>query len=142
MHMPFVTLAAGVALIAAGVGLGLISGAPDADASFMAKYSKYIPAVFGVLLTICGLIAFKPSARKHAIHVAMVFALLGVLGGAGRIPKTLDGGSAIALASQLALLLISAAYLAAGIKSFIAARKARKQLKAAGVTPPASPPTA
>ncbi|MEM8495630.1 MAG: hypothetical protein AAF663_09625 [Planctomycetota bacterium] len=141
MHMPIVTLVAGVALIAAGLGLGLISGPAEADASFMAKYSKFIPAVFGVLIGVCGLVAFKPSARKHAIHVALVFALLGILGGAGRIPKTLEGGSAIALASQLSLLLICAGYLAAGIKSFIAARKARKQLKAAGVETRASTPT-
>ncbi|MEM8781395.1 MAG: hypothetical protein AAGE65_00945 [Planctomycetota bacterium] len=135
MHMPTITLAAGAALIAAGVGLGWISGPADADASFMAKYSKYIPAVFGVLLAVCGVVAFKASARKHAIHVALLFAVLGILGGGARIPKTLaNEGSAVALTSQFALLLICAAYLAVGIKSFVAARKARKQLKAAGVS--------
>ena len=136
MHMPSVTVVAGAALIAVGVSTGLVSGPAEADASFMAKYSKYIPAVLGVLISICGLVAFKPEARKHAIHVALVFALLGVIGAAGRIPKTIGNpdASANALASQLGMLLISAALLAVGIKSFVDARKARKQLKAAGVT--------
>jgi hypothetical protein len=132
MHMPTITVAAGAALIAVGVGVGLISEPAAADASFMAKYSKYIPAVFGAVLALCGLAAFKHDIRKHAIHVAMVFALLGVIAGGARIPQTImkDDGS-LALISQLGLLLISAGYLAIGIKSFIQARRARKQVRAA-----------
>ena len=137
MHMPTVTLAAGAALIAVGLGLGSLSDPAPEGASFMATYSKYIPAVFGVALALCGAVAFNLAARKHAIHVALIFAVLGVIGGGARIPKTLAAdGSAIALTSQLALLLISAAYLAVGIKSFTEARKARKQLKAAGISQP------
>ncbi len=142
MHMPTVTLAAGAALIAIGVGLGSLSEPAPPDASFMATYSKYIPAAFGVALALCGAVAFSPAARKHAIHIALLFAVLGVVGGGARIPKTLAAdGSALALTSQLALLLISAAYLAVGIKSFTQARKARKarkQLKAAGLTQPSA----
>ena len=89
-------------------------------------------AVFGVVLVVLGAAAFKPSARKHAIHVALLIALVGALGTDMRIPTTLgEDGSAKALASQALTLLTCAGYLALGIRSFIAARKARKQAKLA-----------
>ncbi len=136
MHMPTVTVAAGIALVAVGFGFGLNTDPPAVDAAFMAKFSKFIPAVFGVVLVLCGAVAFKPSARKHAIHLALVFALFGVIGAGMRIPKTAgfgegEGGSGAALASQLLMLLICAAVIALGIRSFIKARQARKIAKAA-----------
>lgn len=131
MHMPTVTVAAGIALLAVGFGFGLTSDPPAIDASFMAKFSKFIPAVFGVVLVVCGAVAFKTEARKHAIHLALVFALFGVIGAGSRIPKTVSDGSGAALASQLLMLLICAGVIALGIQSFRKARQARKLTKAA-----------
>jgi hypothetical protein len=43
-----------------------------------------IPAAFGLPLAMCGLLALKDALRKAAMHVAVVFALLGALASGGR----------------------------------------------------------
>ena len=122
--MPFITVLAGLLLVVIGLGFGLTSEATS--------FTKYLPAVFGLVFVVCGAVAFRPAARKHAIHLALVVALLGALGTGMRIPTTLgQDGSAKALASQALTLLTCAGYIALGIRSFIAARKARKQAKLA-----------
>ncbi len=35
-----------------------------------------IPAAFGVLLVVCGLLAFNAAFRKHAMHLAAVVGLV------------------------------------------------------------------
>lgn len=88
-----------------------------------------IPAVFGVLLILVGLVALKPNLRMHAMHGAALVALLGVLGGFGRaVPALMKEGekSMVAISSQLALGALCAIFLVLCVKSFIDARRARK----------------
>jgi hypothetical protein len=86
----------------------------------------------GVPILICGLIALRgESARKHAMHVAMVFALLGGLASLYPIIALLTGGGRVnAGVESLIMLVICAVYLGLGIKSFKDARKAREAAEA------------
>jgi len=88
-----------------------------------------IPAFFGIVFLILGFIARKESARKMAMHIAMVIGLLGLIGsfpGLIKIFPLITGAevarpAAVIAQSVMALLLIY--YLTMGIKTFIEARK-------------------
>jgi len=86
-----------------------------------------IPAFFGILLVICGLIALKPNLRKHAMHAAAALGLLGVLMPLGRaIPVLARGGEmSAAIISMLAMAVLALIFLVLCVRSFIAARRAR-----------------
>lgn len=122
--MPMVTLIFAVLLFLLGVVGYIITGQESITA--------LIPAALGVLLGLCAAWAWAmPSWRKHAMHVAMVLALLGVLGtlrAIGPLVTLLTGGQVerpAAVIAQVIMLALAAAYLALGIKSFIDARRAR-----------------
>lgn len=87
-----------------------------------------IPAYFGLVLILCGVIALKPSLRMHAMHGAALVGLIGLLGGLGMsIPMLLKGeGRPAAVYSQLAMGILSAVFVALTVKSFIDARRTRK----------------
>jgi hypothetical protein len=95
-----------------------------------------IPAGFGVVLVLCGLLAMRHDLRKHAMHVAAVVGLLGAGAGLGmglaKLPRLLDGTaerpSAVKL--QLAMGAVSAVFLALCVKSFIDARRRRLRASA------------
>ena len=95
----------------------------------MQSVTALIPSFFGVILLILGIIARKESARKMALHIAMVIGLLGIIGTfSGLIDffALISGGdvafpAAVITKSIMALLLIF--YLVSGIKTFIDARK-------------------
>ena len=86
-----------------------------------------IPAIFGAVLVICALIARNESARKHAMHAAVAVGLLGALASLGRaIPAVIAGNAGRpAVISQLVMAVVLLIYVALGVQSFIAARKAR-----------------
>ena len=86
-----------------------------------------IPAFIGAVLVICALIARTESARKHAMHAAVAVGLLGALGSLGRgIPAAMAGdASRQAVMVQLVTGVLLLIYVALGVQSFIAARKAR-----------------
>lgn len=86
-----------------------------------------IPAFFGAALVICALLARRESARKHAMHAAVAIGLLGGLAALGRgVPAALAGeATRPAVLSQLAMGVLLLIYVALGVQSFIAARKAR-----------------
>ena len=67
------------------------------------------------------------SARKHAMHAAVAVGLIGALAALGRgVPAALAGDAARpAVLSQLAMGVLLLIYVALGVQSFIAARKAR-----------------
>mgnify|MGYP005842550149 CR=1 FL=1 len=85
-----------------------------------------IPSVFGVILLVCGLIALKPAARKHAMHAAVAVSLLGALAAIGGLAARWSSASTEAKVSQVTLAVVLIIYLVMGIRSFIAARRARK----------------
>ena len=70
--MPATTIALGAVLIVLGLGGYVLTGA--------ASLTALIPAAFGLLLALAGLLARDDRKRMHAIHAAVVIALLGFLG--------------------------------------------------------------
>lgn len=85
-----------------------------------------IPAVVGALLLICSFIASNANLRKHALHGAMVVALLGALAPLGRIiPVAMKGEFTwgLPVVSQLILMVACVIVLVVGIRSFMAARR-------------------
>ncbi len=92
-----------------------------------------IPSFFGTAILVCGILAkLKPDLRKHLMHVAAAVALLGTAGGLGMgLPKlgALIQGTAerpMAAGAQLGMGVLCLIFLALCVKSFIAARRARK----------------
>ncbi len=91
-----------------------------------------IPAGFGAVLLVCGLLAVKASIRMHVMHVAALVGVLGTLGGLGmggrKIPEllngTLDKPSAVKM--QLTMGVICLLFVIMCVKSFINARRRRK----------------
>lgn len=93
-----------------------------------------IPSAFGMVILVCGILAkVKPGIRKHVMHVAAVFGLLGTLGGLGMgLPKlgaVLNHTAArpFAVWVQLGMGVLCLVFLVLCVKSFIDARRARPE---------------
>ena len=137
-NMPVVSLLIGGLLIALGVVGYVIALATAEPGNDYASWTALIPAVPGLLLVICGLIGRTgEKARKHAMHAAVLIALLGALAPVGRLPKTLgaDDVNLLAAGSMIGMLLLCVAFVVLGVQSFIAARKARKEQQGFPVEP-------
>lgn len=114
-NTPKITLGFGAALILLALAFFGVTGSTTA----------LIPVGVGLPIALCGVIAFKDGARKHAVHVALVFALLGVLATLGMVPRIVSGEAPTAAAIEIVLMgVISAGFIAFGVRSFINARKA------------------
>lgn len=83
-----------------------------------------IPAFFGAAFLLLAYVARSEAARKHAMHVAMLVALVGIAGTASRLIGATDFTRPATLA-QLVTVLLLGWYLGKGIKSFRDARRAR-----------------
>lgn len=120
------TLIFAVLLIANGLA-GYLLSAVGSDAG-PASVTALIPAFFGIALFLTGLVAAKPSLRKHAMHVAALIGLLGFIGSAMRLPKSWaslsseSGGMPLAFMSQSLMALLCLIFLIACIRSFVSAR--------------------
>ena len=122
------TITVGVLLIVLGLGgyFGTGTSSPTA----------LIPAAFGILLVITGAIARNPEKRKLAMHIAVTVGLLGFFGSVGglaKLPTLLSGGEVArpaAVVSQSIMAVLTLVFTALCVRSFIAARKARKALAA------------
>ena len=124
MPVRYLTLVAGAVLVALGAAAAAISASGSVTA--------WIPAFVGLPLVLLGLVAFKPEFRAAAVHVALV---LGVLGAAASLWKLVDGvieggGSNLAAVSQLGMFVVCTAYVVMGVRSFLAARRARRRAAA------------
>lgn len=112
-----------------GILIALISPVSMGVAGHFAK-TALIPAGFGIALILCGLLAMNPKMRMHAMHAAALVGLVGALAGFGRSLPKLLGSESIALPvaaySTLVFAILSAVFVALTVKSFIAARRARK----------------
>ncbi|MFC7623218.1 hypothetical protein [Microlunatus sp. GCM10028923] len=120
--MTRLTQAVAVVLILTGVITFIATGASSVTA--------LIPAFVGILIGVCGVLAMREKFRRHAIHLALVFALIGALGSLMNVVKIgqLFNGTAErpgAIIESIILLVVTVLYLIFGIRSFIAARKAR-----------------
>lgn len=114
--MAKVTQVVGVLLIVIGV-MGYV--ATDA-----AHWTALLPAILGLVIAVLGLLADRTDGGHHAIHAALVIALLGALGALPRVGGLADGNAA-AIAS-LATVLVCAAFIVLGVRSFVAARRDRQ----------------
>lgn len=120
--MTKLTLAIGALLTVTGVVAYVATGAVSLTAM--------IPSAFGVLLLVAGFLARHEKFHRHAIHGALVVALLGALGSLMNVVKVgaLFDGTAErpgAIIASLILFLACAVYVAFGVRSFIEARRAR-----------------
>ena len=86
------------------------------------SFTPFIPSLFGGLLLLFGGLAIvDPKRRKHYMHVAMLVALLCVLGGS-RLFSSLSSMSALSIASHALLIGSGLEMLWLGFRSFRAAR--------------------
>lgn len=118
------TILFGVALIVLGVVGYIGTGGVSVTA--------LIPAFFGVVLALLGWIALNERYRKHAMHLAVLLGLLGFLGtarGLMALPRLLSDAGGVerpaAVAAQGVMAILMIVYVALGVRSFIAARRAR-----------------
>ena len=121
--MPTITLALGVALIVLGLAGYFLSGAVSLTA--------LIPAGFGVVLALAGVMARNERMRKHAMHAAVLVALIGFLGsirGALQIGAYFDGTAArpAAVLSQTIMAVLTLGYIVMAVRSFVQARASRR----------------
>ena len=93
-----------------------------------------IPSFIGTPILAFGVLSLAmPHLRKHFMHGAALFGLIGTLGGLGMgLPKlgALIEGTAerpFAVGLQIAMGILSAIFLALCVKSFIDARRARPE---------------
>ncbi len=132
--MPVVSIVFGLLLIALGIWgywggvLGLwqpLGFAPPEKLSGTAL----IPAYLGAGLVVLGLLAFKASLLKHAMHGASAIGLLGLVAALSRIVMTgnIKGVSGVSL---MAMTLLCAAFVALCIHSFLQARRRRRTTSA------------
>jgi hypothetical protein len=118
-----VSIAFGVVLILLGAGYYYGTG--------LAHPTALIPAGFGAVLLLLGLLALKDSLRKHAMHLAAMVGLLGFLGGAGmglpKLPALLSGTAERppAVIEQLIMGAVCLVFVALCVRSFIVARRNR-----------------
>ena len=120
--MPRITVIFSLIYIALGLGGYFLTGAVHKTA--------LIPAAIGVILLVLGLLGSKEKLRMHVMHAALLIGLLALLGTAGsllKLPAAFDGTAARpeAVFAQAATAVLSVVYLGLGVRSFIAARRAR-----------------
>lgn len=124
MPMPLITIGfAGVLVLLGVVAWGLTGFAAETKTAL-------IPAAVGAVFLLLGLVALHALIRKHVMHVAMLLALLLVIGmgamAGPKVPALLTGGEVArptAVATQALLGLFALVYLVLGIKTFIDARR-------------------
>jgi uncharacterized membrane protein HdeD (DUF308 family) len=130
MNMPKITILYGALLILLGVISYFLSNRESATA--------LIPAAFGILVLAMGMAALKEAARKHAMHAASLLSLigfLGTMGGLKGIAVLLLGGDRerpLADASRAIMAILSLVFFLLCLRSFILARKARKDPSSPG----------
>jgi hypothetical protein len=115
-----VTRGVGAVLIVVGVLAYAVSGAESPTA--------LLPAVLGVLVLALGVLAGKEQFHRHAIHAALAVSLLGFLGTVPRALPLLTGGDVdlpVAAWASLATAVVTLAHVGLGVRSFVAARRAR-----------------
>lgn len=88
-----------------------------------------IPAVFGLLLLICGTLGLDERLRKHALHAAAAIGLVGFLAAGGRLGSkmgdVLSGNISRPMWFIILMAVLCLAYVVLSVRSFIQARRAR-----------------
>jgi hypothetical protein len=120
--MSSTTITFAFAYLVLGIGGFVLTGSTHKTA--------LIPCFFGVLFLIFGLLARKDNLRKHAMHAAVLIALLALLGTAkalAYLPDLFRGTAEkpAAIITQSINAGISLLYILLAVRSFIQARRAR-----------------
>jgi hypothetical protein len=111
----------GVVLMVLGAGAYVFSG--------MVSLTAFIPSAIGLVIALLGVAGRQESRRKMTMHVAMLVALVGIVGsmdGLFDLPALVSGGglerpsASIAKALMAGLLIV---YVALGVRSFVTARR-------------------
>lgn len=118
--MPQFTIIFGILLILLGTVGFVLTGHTHLTA--------LIPALIGLLLTALGMVAKKPTLRKHTMHAAIVVALIGLLGALSRLRhlfglfrgENIHFSSAQIASGLMAVLCLS--YIVIALGSFVRAR--------------------
>ncbi len=122
----------GIILLILGVGAYLVSG--------MESVTAMIPAFFGLPILLLGVLGARvEKARMHAMHAAVLIALIGFLGGAMMVVRSLPAifgedelERPLAAGVSFLLAVVTLAFIILSVKSFIDARRARKAGEPAG----------
>ncbi len=123
--MPSTTIISGVLLIFIGI-IGYVFSIVDGNTSVTAL----IPAAFGLLLLIFGVIAkSNENLRKHLMHAAVIVGLLGFLIPTWRLVSQASNIKvSLAVLSQAAMALICLFFVILSVQSFVNARRNRESL--------------
>ena len=117
--LPRTTIGLGVILIVLGIAAYFGTG--------RSSITALIPAFLGLALAGLGALALaKPPARKHAMHAAVVVALLGLVGSLMRPMRTLFSEEPLVFNTPVIMQLITAVlcliFIVLSVLSFVAAR--------------------
>lgn len=121
--MAKITIFVGVFLVLLGIGFFIGTG--------MEHRTALIPAAFGAVLIIVGRQARLEARRKHAMHIAVVIALLGFGGtvrSLGKVAQYFSGQPVdrpAAVIAQSIMAIVLGLFVGLTIRSFIQARRTR-----------------
>lgn len=118
--MTTTSIVCGALLVLIGV-IGYVYGM----ATGVASPTALIPAAFGLVIAVLGMVAnAKESLRKHLMHAAVVLGLLGFIIPLGRVlSKYSDIALSAAVVSQLAMSAVCLIFVVLAVRSFIEARR-------------------
>ena len=128
--MAKITIGFAIALMLLGAGCYL--GAEPEHRSPTAL----IPTIDGAFVLIGGLLALNPKLRMHAMHVAVLFGLLGFIAAIGGLIARRPSG--LGLIDMLGMTILTGVFTAMCVNSFIQARRARAAQAGFPVVPPSS----
>ncbi|MEY2906183.1 MAG: hypothetical protein RLZZ408_654 [Verrucomicrobiota bacterium] len=129
LTMSTTTIIIGLLLIMEGILGFLLTGATH--------FTALIPAGFGLVITLSGILARKEKLHMHAMHAAVLFALIGFAATSAAFSKIslLIAGAAgektVAYESKIVMAILCGTLLVLGIRSFVIARLLKKQGKKA-----------
>ena len=120
--MPTTTIVSGILLILLG-----IVGYFFSDLESSKRLTALIPAAFGFVLLILGIIAkSKENLRKHLMHAAVLIGLLGFVLPAARLLMNVSNLEVkLSVLSQALMALICLFFVILSIQSFVNARRNR-----------------
>lgn len=125
--MARLTAGVGVILIVLGMVGYFVLAQPDAAGG--RSITAMIPAFFGLPMVILGVLALKDNLRKHAMHLAVLVALLGMVGALMRPAMKAVRGESIEFNAPLIMQILMAAvcllYVLKAVGSFLGARRAK-----------------
>lgn len=127
--MAWPTIICGAVLVAIGA-IGYAAATPDESGKV--SPTALSPAGIGVVLVLCGLLAFGDKLRKHVMHLAAVVGVIGFFGGfVPLIRQQMKGKefdpSAPAARNGLMMSFVCLVFVGLCVQSFLDARRARRQ---------------